>query len=141
MGRSKYFQQKPLTAAEQGYFLRLSFPGFKVRTSGGKLQCVGALQPSPTSDRYTVELSYDVPVRPRVRVLQPELRLAPGYTKLPHVFPGNDLCLHVAGDWRPDQRISEFIVPWISFWLFFYEVWLATGEWFGGGHEPITGTK
>ena len=39
-------------------------------------------------------------------------------------------------DWRPDQKISEFIIPWIAVWLYFYEVWHITGEWLGGGHEP-----
>ena len=88
------------------------------------------------SDTYTVELEYQVPTRPRIRVVRPTLRLAPGRERLPHVFEGNELCLHILGEWRPDQVISDFIVPWISAWLFFYEVWLATGEWFGGGHEP-----
>jgi hypothetical protein len=88
------------------------------------------------SDAYTIEVDYDPPKRPRVRVLGPKLRLARGKTRLPHVFPKGDLCLHVNGEWRPDQRISEFIIPWISFWLYFYETWLETGEWLGGGHEP-----
>jgi hypothetical protein len=39
------------------------------------------------------------------------------------------------------MRISEYIVPWISLWLFFYETWLITGEWLGGGHEPNTGKR
>jgi hypothetical protein len=141
MGTSRYVRQRPLTAVEQGYFLTQLYPGFRARTRGSTLHCVGVLQPSPTNDKYTIRLFYDVPVRPQVRVLRPELKLAPGKTKLPHVFAGNDLCLHVLGDWRPDLRIAEFVVPWISLWLSFYEVWLATGEWFGGGHEPSTGTK
>jgi hypothetical protein len=140
MGRNRYVQQKPLTPAQQGYFLTKAFPQFRIKTARSVLRCVGVLQPTPTSDRYTIEVEYKVPVRPKVRVVRPELRLAPGHSRLPHVFEGNELCLHVQGDWRPDLLISDFIMPWISGWLFFYEVWLATGEWFGGGHEP-TGTK
>jgi hypothetical protein len=87
-------------------------------------------------DTYTVEINYEVPKRPSVHVLHPELRLAEGKTALPHVFPGNALCLHLNCDWRPDQRISDFIIPWISVWLYFYEVWVVTREWLGGGHEP-----
>jgi hypothetical protein len=102
---------------------------------------VGTLQPTPISDAYTVQLDYEVLARPRVRVLRPELRLAKGKTKLPHVFAENELCLHLLGEWRPDQRICEFIVPWISLWLYFYEAWLITGEWLGGGHEPGTAAK
>ena len=140
MGRNRYVQQKPLTPAQQGYFLAKAFPQFRIRTARSVLRCVGVLQPTKTSDRYLVEVEYKVPARPRVRIVRPELGLAPGRGRLPHVFPGNDLCLHVQGDWRPDLLISDFIMPWISAWLFFYEVWLATGEWFGGGHEP-TGAK
>jgi hypothetical protein len=143
MGRNNraFPQQRPLTPAQQGYFVKLSFPGFQITTTRNQLRCIGVLRPSQIGDAYTVELEYDVPDRPRVHVLRPELRLAEGKTKLPHVFPGNELCLHLYTDWRPEQRISEFIVPWISVWLYFYEVWLITGEWLGGGHEPGTGTK
>jgi hypothetical protein len=143
MGRnSKGFpRQRPLTPAQQGYFLGLAFPEFRVRTARNQLRCTGVLQPSATGDAYTVLLEYDVPARPRVHVLEPELRLPKGKTKLPHVFPGNELCLHLSTDWRPDQKICEFIMPWISVWLYFYEVWLVTGEWLGGGHEPSAGAK
>jgi len=139
MGKNSYGGQRPLTPAQQAYFLKLTFPGFRVVTARSELRCVGRLQPTATSDKYTVELEYKVPSRPRVRVLRPELRLAEGRTKLPHVFPGNELCLYTSPEWRPDQRIDQFIVPWISFWLFFYEVWLVSGEWLGGGHEPSAG--
>jgi hypothetical protein len=141
MGKSNHVRQRPLTPAEQAYFLKLAFPGFHVITARNELRCSGVLQPSLTSDKYTIGLEYRVPSRPRVQVLRPHLRLAPGCTKLPHVFEGDDLCLHLSTDWRPDLRISEFILPWISFWLFFYEAWLMTGEWLGGGHEPTAGKK
>jgi hypothetical protein len=143
MGRIKrgFPRQRPLTPAQQGYFLTLAFPDFRVATARNQLRCTGVLQPSAMSDAYTVHLEYDVPDRPRVHVLQPELRLAKGRTKLPHVFPGNELCLHLSTDWRPDQKISEFVVPWISVWLYFYEVWLVTGEWLGGGHQPSAKEK
>lgn len=119
MGQSKYFRGKRLTPAEQGYFLTAAFPQFRIQTARNELRCVGVLQPTPTSDIYTVEVEYKVPSRPRVQVVHPQLRLAPGRNRLPHVFEGNDLCLYVMGDWRSDRLISEFIMPWISVWLFF----------------------
>lgn len=30
--------------------------------------------------------------------------------------------------------ISDTIIPWVADWLLYYELWLATGEWLGGGH-------
>lgn len=139
MGQNKYLRQRPLTPSQQAYFLKVAFPDFRVIAARHDLKCLGTLQPSCTSDKYTIELDYKVPVRPCVRVLRPELRLAPGHTKLPHVFNGKDLCLHLTGEWRSDLKISEYLIPWISFWLFFYEVWLVTGEWLGGGHDPTAG--
>ena len=34
--------------------------------------------------------------------------------------------------------LSKTIVPWTVEWLYFYELWLATGEWYGGGDHPST---
>jgi hypothetical protein len=36
----------------------------------------------------------------------------------------------------PDEYIFERIIPWIIKWFFFYEEWLASGEWKGGGKHP-----
>lgn len=141
MGRTRYFNQKPLTPAEQAYVLKLKYPGFRILTARNHLECVGTLQPTLISDAYTVKIIYNVPLRPRVQVLQPELRLAPGKTRLPHVFEGNELCLHDAEDWHPGRHISEYVVPWISLWLAFYEFWVLTGEWRGDGREPSVEKK
>ena len=141
MARSRYVREKPLTLAEQGYFLKATFPGFRVETMRSELRCVGELRPTSTSDSYTIQLIYKIPTRPEVHVINPPLRLAPGCSRLPHVFDGNELCLYVDGEWRPDLRISHFVVPWISEWLSFYEDWLATGEWLGGGHDLGAGKK
>jgi hypothetical protein len=32
--------------------------------------------------------------------------------------------------------IADSVVPWASEWLFFYEIWLPSGEWHGGGEWP-----
>jgi len=32
--------------------------------------------------------------------------------------------------------IADTTVPWTAEWLANYEVWLATGEWHGGGEWP-----
>ena len=43
--------------------------------------------------------------------------------------------LHLHDEWNADMLISESVVPWTSEWLLHYELWLATDEWLGGGHE------
>jgi hypothetical protein len=141
MGKSRYVQQRPLTPAQQAYYLTTAFPQFRITAMRNDLRCIGALQPTPTSNKYTIELRYQVPTRPKVRVTHPHLRLAAGHSRLPHVFDGDELCLYTLGEWRSDLKISEFIIPWVSLWLAFYEVWLITGEWLGGGHEPRSAKK
>jgi hypothetical protein len=89
---------------------------------------------------YAVRIDYAVPRRPVITVLAPEL-VAPTGRPLPHVFTGNDLCLHFPGEWRPDMSIAATIVPWASEWLLHYEIWRATGNWTGGGHDPRNGPK
>jgi len=134
MARNNYLRQKPLTLVQQRYFLSATFAHLHTETTRDELRCVGMLRPSPLSDTYTI--SYKVADRPKVHVIRPQLRLAPGCERLPHVFAGNELCLYLAGEWRPDMRIADFIIPWISLWLRFYEFWLATGSWEGGGTHP-----
>ena len=95
------------------------------------------LQPTPVSQRYTVRLHYRHGGVPHVHVLAPQLRLHPDATALPHTYPGDRLCLHLPGQWQPTMLIAHTTIPWTSEWLLYYEIWLATGHWGGGGHgEP-----
>jgi hypothetical protein len=52
--------------------------------------------------------------------------------RLPHVYPLNTLCLYLGEEWSWAHWLTD-LVGWASEWLFFYEVWLATGTWLGGG--------
>ena len=49
------------------------------------------------------------------------------------------LCLYLpgSGEWSSELPLGRTFLPWISLWLYFYEVWHATGEWLGGGLEPL----
>jgi hypothetical protein len=53
------------------------------------------------------------------------------------------LCLFLPGsrEWNGDDPIALTILPWASLWLYFYEVWHATGEWLGGGVHPEEATS
>jgi hypothetical protein len=88
---------------------------------------------------YTVRVSYRLGWRrPRITVLDPPLRTAE-VSRLPHVFPGDRLCLHFTHDWNEGMLIADTVVPWAAEWLLHYELWKATGKWHGGGHEPLRG--
>ena len=97
--------------------------------------------PSLLSETYKVRLIYKEGYKvPKVFVLEPKkLPLAHGEKKLPHVHSTNKqiLCLFYPKykAWTSRKLIADYIVPWISEWLYFYEIWVGTGEWLGGGIE------
>ena len=53
----------------------------------------------------------------------------------PHTYGPDQPCLFYpnSASWRSDMRLADKIVPWLSLWLAFYEMWRATGDWYGGG--------
>lgn len=106
----------------------------------GRLRWEGSLQPTARSGSYTVRIDYVPPSYPKVTIVTPPLEVPEGRA-LPHTFPGDRLCLYWRGQWDPSMSIAKTIVPWASEWLLYYELWVVTGEWHGGGHEPATGTK
>lgn len=50
-----------------------------------------------------------------------------------------EICLYRYREFTTYKFISKTIVPWTVEWLYFYELWLATGEWYGGGEHPNAG--
>jgi hypothetical protein len=122
-----------LTVAQQANLIRQAVPGARNRFDRGRLICTAALQPTEQSCTYIVEVSYKPGTRPAVRVRDPALELWPGTGALPHVYPGDELCLNYPGEWDSSMSVGHTILPWASEWLLHYEIWLVTGEWTGGG--------
>jgi hypothetical protein len=108
----------------------------RCRIRRGVLTFVVELQPTPVSRRYTVRITHRPPFDPDVDVLAPPLRLHPGAKGLPHVYPGHRLCLYEPGEWKSNMPIANTVLPWTTEWLYYYEIWLVTGEWTGGGDWP-----
>lgn len=140
MGNKKSYLrkgQKALPLAVQAAGLKRAFPDSNITFNKHiELTWMGQLRPSPSSEGYTVKITYQLKQRPVVTVLSPELKSRNG-EHLPHVFRGEKLCLFRFKyyEWNFTMHIAETIIPWTSLWLFYYEVWLATGEWCGSRHE------
>jgi hypothetical protein len=131
-----YFRKRKLTVVIQAFELMRRYPKSSCRTKYGNiLVWKGKLQPTPLSQEYTIRLRYRLNKRPEVHVIDPVLKVPEGENLL-HVFSGDELCLYFYGEWQPDMNIAETIIPWVSEWLLHYEIWLATGEWQGGGIHP-----
>lgn len=99
---------------------------------------IGPWRPTELSNQYTLEIVYRQGLRPKIAVLHPHLELAPGQTKLPHVYEDGqrDICVHRPEEWNKSMPIAMTMMPWISEWLYFYETWVITGKWLGKGTHP-----
>jgi len=130
--------QRVLGLGEQLAFLRLWWPSYRCEICDGTLSAIGQLQPSELSDTYTVCVNQKGGRSPEVKVLDPELRQGRNGEKIPHMYSQERLCLYLpgSGEWKPDDPIAHTILPWALMWLYFYEIWHATGEWRGGGIHP-----
>ncbi len=76
--------------------------------------------------------------RPNVLILSPEID-----DNAPHRFPkSKSLCLYHSSEfhWNETSYLSDTVVPWTCAWLYFYEVWKATGRWYGPEY-PHSGEK
>lgn len=137
-------RQKPLPLPVQDMHMKRQWPSFacEQKTPSSRVW-IGTIQPTDMSSSYTVKISYrSSDGRPHVTVLDPELKRrtdAEGKERaIPHVYKGPELCLFLpwGNEWTCEMSIASTIVPWASLWLYFYEVWHATGEWLGEGEHP-----
>jgi hypothetical protein len=127
-----------INLAKQLHAIRAVVPTARGRVRKGQLTCTLDLKPTPVSRTYTLRLTYRHGTRPKVTVVAPPLELRTGASKLPHVYPGDELCLYYPGQWRHHDLLAVTVLPWTSEWLAHYELWLATGRWSGGGHtHPV----
>jgi len=138
MATLRHARPAALTQAMQLFTMGAKFPQYRASCIRDReIKWVGDWQPTPLSPRYTVEIVYKQGRRPRIGIVSPVLALGPGHTKLPHVFDGQkSICVHTADQWNPGMLIADTLLPWISQWLYFYEVWSLTGKWLGEGTHP-----
>lgn len=88
----------------------------------------GTLQPRESAPAYRILLCYKMGHAPKVWVTWP--KLAPD---APHLYSGEHLCLYWPKEWvwQPDELIARTVLPWTALWLYYYELWLDSGEWHG----------
>ena len=138
---NKYYNNK-ISLPVQLVSLKKLFPNSVGEVKQGVLQWSNYFTPTPMSDKYKIKLTLKEKSTPKVYVVEPVLNIPEG-KRLPHVYPGNRLCLYAPHykQWDANLYLVDTIIPWISEWLFYYELWLVTGEWSGGGEHPINGEK
>ena len=143
------------TIAQQIAAMRADYPEFQLRHEDGRT-AVWRGRLKPTRQRsYLIQVEYSTPiigtmftigqVQPYVRVLDPKLERHPDYEEgpIPHVYRDSEdldhpvLCLFSleGKEWTLDDLISDTTILWAARWLYFYEGWLATKKWLGGGRH------
>jgi len=124
--------------AEQIASMKSKFPQFSVKfTSHCSMKVNGTLRPTSRSIAYEFELKYNLVDKPRIRIVSPALRENDSGEKIPHLYPGQLLCLYRPkyGEFKRTDFLCDTIIPWTSLWLYHYEVWHMTGQWMGGGEH------
>ena len=121
--------------------LKIEYPDAKCYLKKNELVWEGKIKPSPLSREYCVKIiCHGIKHRPIV-ILYGNNVEGLDRVSFPHMFSVNKekkevkLCLHLFDEFKFLQPISETIIPWTQEWLYFYEIWLLTNEWYGGGHE------
>ncbi len=120
--------------------IKKAFPDAKVLSkTWNSFEVTINIQPTSLSETYTIKICYMKAVMVRVYVIDKKLKIAPNRKKLPHVYNSEkqQLCLYSPSkkEWKSTLNIVDTIIPWASEWLYYYELWLPEGKWYGGGHN------
>jgi hypothetical protein len=110
---------------------------------------------APDKREHLIRVRYRVPMvlenitltdaQPRVQVLSPKLERHWDYEEapIPHVYKNEDdpslpfLCLFSPslGEWDVNDLLADTTIFWANEWLYFYQGWLVTKKWRGGGRH------
>jgi hypothetical protein len=131
-------RRPPLSIVHQALGLVSAQPSSSyIFTGRSGLVWKGRAQPTRASEHYQLRIAYTLGHYPETTVLAPKLQCR-DEKPVPHLYKEGTLCLFNPNkdEWNSRQKLSETVLPWACLWLYFYEIWLATGEWKGGGDHP-----
>jgi hypothetical protein len=135
----RFPRPRHLSAAQQLHLIRQSVicPG-QGGIRQGKLTWDFEARPTPNSRKYQLRIVFSTNRNPEVFAIDPDLSALAEGRRIPHVYDQSPtrLCVHFPGEWKPYMQIAATIVPWAILWLYYFEVWLATDQWEGGGRHP-----
>lgn len=130
-----------ITVAQQLMGLRRACPdGHGSIIHVGELQWDYETQPTPISRIYKIRIRYRLEKSPKIFVISPNLRDLADERKIPHLYDQalQRLCLYLprTGEWSTTKWLADTVIPWVNLWLYYFEDWLQTNEWRGGGEHP-----
>lgn len=124
--------------AEQVGSMRSKYPQFSTTFTYQSMKVEGNLQPTSRSLIYHFVLKYNLAESPKTKIVSPILQKNSKGEDIPHLYPGENLCLYHPryAEFSRTDFLSDSIIPWTSLWLYYYEIWLITDNWLGGGEHP-----
>lgn len=143
---SKCFYKPRLQLIRHKIELERSYPNSFCALKRNVLTWRGVIAPTPLSRSYNVTIVYDEHQSPKITVSGPSLREL-SKSNFPHKYDIDlkrnivRVCLYMPYELDYNKPFAETLVPWTAEWLFHYEIWLATGQWCGGGQHPANGLK
>ena len=130
--------ERVLGVREQAARMVMICPDFTYRIVRGVLKGRAHMVPSVGCRTYFFELTYKAGDFPKFTILDPQLRRRVDDEKIPHTYSDDEPCLFRPwSDWSGKDAIAFTVIPWLAMWLFYYEIWHATGLWLGGGEHPV----
>ncbi|MBQ6181152.1 hypothetical protein [Ruminococcus flavefaciens] len=136
-----FFKAKRLSLAQQKAALCQTFANSKCKIINNKLIWKSQVQPTHLSRKYNIELQYSINSLPRIYILGDALKKLDD-PNFPHNYGVDvakkkvEICLFRYKEFTNSMLLSNTVIPWAIEWLFYYEIWLTTGEWQGGGEHP-----
>jgi hypothetical protein len=102
-------------------------------------------KPTALSRDYLIRIELRDGAPPIAIVDTPDLVEIAAGRQIPHIYGEAPLrlCLYLpgTGEWERHLRIDQTIVPWTYLWLGYFEEWLWSNEWKGGGEHPEPGPR
>lgn len=140
---AKWGTRPPLTPSQQYVFLRAN----PICAGVGQITPTGLsweykVRPTALSREYLIRIAFERDLVPSVFVCEPDIEILAKDRKVPHVYRNPlSLCLYLprAKEWGGWMRIDQTFVPWTAVWLYYFEEWLESDDWKGGGEHPVEG--
>lgn len=134
-------KSKRLSIAVQNVIINKKYRNIIITRNKKPIDIKIKLQPSIESKEYIIRIIYKK-LTERPKILLNINQIDNEKARIPHIFKDikigsnvyKSLCLYQKYEWNNTHSITE-IIPWISEWLYYYELWCITGEWLGGGHK------
>jgi hypothetical protein len=125
-----YISGKGKTLLQQKFKIEKEFPFIECSVFKNKLTCKGKFESSFSGRIYDVEIIKIGENKPEAFIKNPRV-------KKKHIYPDGSLCFYHIKNfrWKDHFWMTEYTIPWVSSWIYFYEIWLLTDIWFADEAE------